>query len=256
MSITATDTRISLDKASPLTIISGHYGVGKTNLSLNLAYRWLQYYPTCTLIDLDIVNPYFRSSDYSAWLAAKGIKLLGPTLAGSTLDTPALAAGIDEAIQMASADHPVLIDVGGDPDGARALARYQNSVSHQDYRLIYVSNFHRPEVATVEKSLQLLRAIEAQSQLKAQAIIGNDHLKEFSTVEQIIANLPLLIELCSAAELPLLAITAPHNIAIDLEKALADYVDKYPEAALLLEGLPVIAMRKMVATSWEEHELD
>ena len=67
----------------PITVICGHYGCGKTNLALNLALEAVGDGPatqgttvtqgtavtqgtTVTLVDLDIVNPYFRSSDYAA----------------------------------------------------------------------------------------------------------------------------------------------------------------------------------------------
>ena len=49
---------------APMTIVVGHYGVGKTNLSLNLAYDAKKLGQDPTLADLDIVNPYFRTSDH------------------------------------------------------------------------------------------------------------------------------------------------------------------------------------------------
>jgi len=111
----------------PLIVITGHYGVGKTNLALNLARDLRAVYPRVTLVDLDIVNPYFRSSDSRAFLAQHDIALLGPSHAGGNLDTPSLAPGIDTAIETASASHAVVVDVGGDPDGARALGRFASS---------------------------------------------------------------------------------------------------------------------------------
>ena len=44
----------------PITVITGHYGCGKTSLSLNLAMSGNYK----SIIDLDVVNPFFRSSDY------------------------------------------------------------------------------------------------------------------------------------------------------------------------------------------------
>ena len=40
------------------TIICGHYGCGKTNLSLNLAIDAARRGENVTLVDMDIVNPY------------------------------------------------------------------------------------------------------------------------------------------------------------------------------------------------------
>ena len=46
-----------------ITIICGHYGCGKTNLSINLAMDHAREGKQTALVDLDLVNPYFRSSD-------------------------------------------------------------------------------------------------------------------------------------------------------------------------------------------------
>ena len=41
-----------------ITVVTGHYGTGKTNLSVNIAMNIkAQNKPVC-VIDLDIVNPY------------------------------------------------------------------------------------------------------------------------------------------------------------------------------------------------------
>ncbi|MCL2137482.1 MAG: hypothetical protein FWH40_08225 [Coriobacteriia bacterium] len=230
-----------IDQAPALSIITGHYGVGKTNLALNLVKRWLPKSPNLRLIDLDIVNPYFRSSDSIEWLTANSVGLLGPSLAGTTLDAPALAHGIDEALRQASTDYPVLVDVGGDPDGARALARYSASILTHDYLLVYVANFNRPEVATPQSALELMRAIEAQSKLQTKAIIGNTHLKQLTTVEQVSSTLPALLELSELSGLPLICVTISEELALGLEAAIGGQ-----------HSLQVLPMVQMVKTPWEE----
>ena len=85
----------------PITVICGHYGCGKTNLALNLALEAAGDGPatqgtTVTLVDLYIVNPYFRSSDYAAILKNKGVRLIAPVFAGTTLDTPTLPPEIQD----------------------------------------------------------------------------------------------------------------------------------------------------------------
>ena len=56
-----------------VVIVAGHYGVGKTNLTLNLCVDAARAGAKVTCVDLDIVNPYFRSSDYAKVLEDAGV---------------------------------------------------------------------------------------------------------------------------------------------------------------------------------------
>ena len=88
---------------APVTVVAGHYGVGKTNLSLNLAFDAALSGARVTLVDLDVVNPYFRSSDHADALAARGVRLVSPVFAGagSSLDVPSLTGAVAPAIEAA-----------------------------------------------------------------------------------------------------------------------------------------------------------
>ncbi|MCL2756659.1 MAG: ParA family protein [Coriobacteriia bacterium] len=209
-----------------LTIVVGHYGVGKTNLALNLVLlqrKTLQGGKTSqALVDLDIVNPYFRSGDFARGLQTLGISLLGPVHGASNLDTPSLMPGIDVAITEASPKHPVIIDVGGDADGARALARYASMIENQPDRMVlYVVNSARPEVSTPQAALQIMREIEETSGVSITHIAGNTHLKEQTTAETVIASLPYVLNLAVDAELPVAFVAAPRSYAAEVQDAAA-----------------------------------
>jgi hypothetical protein len=230
-----------------LTIIAGHYGVGKTNLSLNLARDLRQVAPRVTLVDLDIVNPYFRTTDNQAFLDAHRIEVLGPVYGASNLDTPSLSPGIDNAIREANAERLVLVDVGGDPDGARALGRFSAIVATRPYRFIFVANLRRPETATVTANLELLRGIEETTSLSITGIVGNTHLKEFTTVESIVEVYASTRQLAEAAAVPLLALTTPRPLATQVEAALAQLEGSTSTNA----PTPVYPIDPIVSTPWE-----
>ncbi|MDR0888291.1 MAG: hypothetical protein LBM21_00135 [Coriobacteriales bacterium] len=184
-----------------LNIICGHAGVGKTNFALNLAVAA----PACsTIVDLDVVNPYFRTSDNAAFLNEHNVKMLGPVFGGSSGDAPSLMPGINTAIQEATRDCPVIVDVGGDPDGAKALARFKPDVLKQeDRQVIYVVNFRRPETATVDDNIMMMRMIEGVSGVSVTSIFSNTNLGA-STDEAIVAEGDkLAAELADATGLPL-----------------------------------------------------
>ena len=50
-------------KPKRVTLFSGHYGSGKTNIAVNYALHLAETGLLVTIADLDIVNPYFRTKD-------------------------------------------------------------------------------------------------------------------------------------------------------------------------------------------------
>ena len=61
-----------IEKAK-LVLITGHYGSGKTEFSVNLALRAAECPQKLALADLDIVNPYFRSRERKEQLDARDV---------------------------------------------------------------------------------------------------------------------------------------------------------------------------------------
>ena len=84
-----------------VNIVVGHYGAGKTNFSLNWSFDLARQGKNVTLVDFDVVNPYFRSSDYAAQLANAGVAVIAPNLAGSSLDNPSISGSVGTAISQA-----------------------------------------------------------------------------------------------------------------------------------------------------------
>ena len=238
----------SFTKTPWLTVVTGHYGVGKTNLSLNIARDIRSVVPKVTLVDLDIVNPYFRTTDNKGFLDACDIRVLGPVYGATSLDTPQLTPGIDEAIVDAHEGHAVVLDVGGDPDGARALGRFAAKITSRPHRLSHVVNLRRPETMSVEDNLKLLRAVEATSGLKATEIVGNTHLKELSTAEDIVSAIKPTHEIAAAAGLPLSCIAVPRRLAAQVEAALTEDATTQ---GLEPYSIPIYPVDIIVGTPWE-----
>jgi hypothetical protein len=167
-----------------------------------------------TLVDLDVVNPYFRSGNSLDFLQKHDIRFLGPSHSSSNLDTPSLQPGIDAAIQDATYANRVVIDVGGDPDGARALARFVPRIhalaaTGAKIVVVYVFNACRAMAIEQPENLDLLRGIEAVSGLKINALLNNTHLKE-QTTEKILRDADEKAKcLVSATGIPLVATTVP-----------------------------------------------
>ncbi len=190
-----------------ITVICGHYGCGKTNLTLNLALQAASCGQKVTVVDMDIVNPYFRSSEYRGLLEEKGIRLIAPVFAGTTLDTPTLPPEIASIFEPDAG--AILIDAGGDDAGVTALGGLHRRLEEAGYDMLYVINRYRALSQTPEEAAALLQEIEAASRLKAEGIINNSHLGVETTLETLLSALPFAQKTAGLTGLPLLCSTAP-----------------------------------------------
>ena len=117
-----------------LTVIVGHSGSGKTELSVNLAL-WLAHTGQKTaLADLDVVNPYFRSRERADLLDENGIRLITSSQACMDADLPSMPVELNTLLDDKSLTG--ILDIGGDAVGARVLARYKPKLTYKEYELL------------------------------------------------------------------------------------------------------------------------
>ena len=216
-----------LNALRPVTVVVGHYGAGKTNFTVNLAIDLAADGRAVTVVDLDIVNPYFRASEQRAQLEEAGVRLIVPIFAefGTSLDVPSLTGQIDPAIRDAGESDVVLIDAGGDDVGATALGRYSQAIRAREYAMLYVANRFRNLVADPHDALENLREIEAASHLRATSLVNNSHLKDATDAQALAEGAVYADELAKLSGLPLVCATYPRSLALEALK------DAYPVAA-------------------------
>lgn len=213
------DVELSLEATdvieNPLTVIVGHYGSGKTNLVMNLALGAARKEKSVTVIDMDIVNPYFRVSEQRKALEAEGIELVAPVFseAGTSLDVPSLTGRILPAIQDASDDHVVIIDVGGDDAGSVALGRYARAIEGHGYDMFYVANRYRNLVQDLDDAFENMTEIEAASRLRMTGIINNSHLQGATDAEVVKKGIEYVSELSRLSGLRVICTTVPKELA-------------------------------------------
>lgn len=192
-----------------LTIIGGHYGTGKTEFAVNLALAAADYGQPTRLVDLDIINPYFRSYEQRALLEEAGVDVIVTSIEG-TADIPAIPASVSKAF--VDTETYSIFDLGGDPAGARVLGYYEPQLQEVDHDFWLVVNARRPETATVEKAYQYARDIEIMSKQKLTGIINNTHLTNETRPEDIIEGEKLALELADKCGLPLLYTTVEERL--------------------------------------------
>ena len=197
-----------------VSIITGHYGTGKTEFAVNLALQLAGLNHQVMVADLDIVNPYFRSRERRDLLQEAGIRLISSSQACSDADVPALPAELLTILE--NRDITGVLDIGGDPVGARVLARFNDKIVPEDYQLIYVLNANRPEVRTPEAAIAYLRGIEATTSLTCTGIVNNTHLCGETTAEEIRKGARLAETVSQETGIPVLCHVAEERFVPEL----------------------------------------
>ncbi|MBR5518341.1 MAG: hypothetical protein IKV86_04860 [Clostridia bacterium] len=195
-----------------VTLFAGHYGSGKTNIAVNWAKYLKSQNKSVTIVDLDIVNPYFRTKDSQKDFEELGIKLVCSEYANTNLDIPALPREIYGAI--ADKSSHLIMDIGGDDVGAVAMGRYTPSILEEnDYEMLYVANCFRPLTKTAEDTLEVMREIEAASGIPFTGIVNNSNLGVETTPEDVVKSNMYAQELSKISKLPVVFTTVNNSIA-------------------------------------------
>ena len=202
---------VLLGAASITCILTSHKLMRKRNMALAAAARG----SPVVLVDLDIVNPYFRSSDYRELLEKAGVQVIAPNFSHTNLDLPSLPAAIYSVFEFAG---EVIIDVGGDEVGATALGRFSKQIAAAGYEMLYVVNKYRALTSSAAEAAMLLREIESDCRLQATGVVNNSHLKSETTKATILDSLAYAEETAKLLCIPLLFTTAPRYLAKDLQE--------------------------------------
>lgn len=182
-------------------VIVGHGGSGKSEFALNYAIRLREYEGPVGLADMDVVNPYFRSRERETLLQEAGIRLVAGNMGSAPVDQPSLSAEVNTFLEDPA--WQAVLDVGGDPNGARVLGRYFGQIEPRDCDCFLVINVYRPETRTPSQVEEMLEGIEALSRLKVTGLVNTSHLMKETSPENVLEGYKLAQEVGVRRGLPL-----------------------------------------------------
>jgi hypothetical protein len=194
-----------------ITILTGHFGSGKTEIAINLALNEKKLHNKTAINDLDVINPYFRSRDVSDLFEQQDIELIAPANRLATSDLPIVSGEIYRVLH--DPRYRVIIDAGGDKEGAMALGQYYHEWKHLEPGLLFVLNANRPYVSTLEGARYSIEQIEKAARLTVTGIINNSNIGSETSMADILNGYEMSLELSKMLSTPLLYTT----ISVDLE---------------------------------------
>jgi len=218
-----------------LIVVIGAYGSGKSEYSINLAKEFSQQGEKVTLVDLDVVNPYFRSRDVRDKFAEEGITVIAPEGEFQHADLPMLSPRIMGAVQ--NYEETVILDVGGDPAGCRTLARYVDNINKRGYQMHLVINTKRPFTSDAAGITEMLEMLRFASKLEITEFICNTNLMEHTTANIIEEGIKIIDK-----------VAKKESIKFDFFTVLDKYIDDIPET---IEGKTRLTLNYFLSKPWE-----
>ncbi len=169
---------------SRIKVFTGHFGSGKTEISINYAKKLAKEGKKVTLVDIDIVNAYFCVRDMKDELEKEGIRVIAANPHWSNAELMVVPPEVISAFNDKS--HEVIIDVGGDDIGAVVLGQYNKFFKEEPYDMYFVVNTLRPFTADEEGVEEYIAAIERSSRLKVTHFVSNSNLSYETDIEHIL----------------------------------------------------------------------
>jgi len=203
-----------LNRLGRKTIVTGHYGSGKTEFAVSLTMYLADMYigdnspdcitqenrpPVFALVDLDIINPYFRSRERKDMLKNAGVTIYGSAFENeSTAELPALSASVRAPLEDRSCR--VIIDTGGNDMGALVLNQFSKYFSDDETTVLAIVNANRPETGDIDSAIEHIKAIEFITGLNISYIINNTNLLRETTINDILVGYEFCKKICELTD--------------------------------------------------------
>jgi hypothetical protein len=184
-------------------IFAGRIGSGKTEIAINLAIKMKNEGIKSILFDMDIVKPYVRIRDLKTDLIQKyNINIVAPPDITRTLDLPIFPKFIIGKLMEKNVQK--ILDVGGDPYGAGAIAQFREVMPEGTYNFLFVVNTKRPETSTKDEIIKAMAVVQNASRMKITGIVFNTNLRWETTEDTLLKGYEIVKSVSDATKLPIM----------------------------------------------------
>ena len=207
---------------SRLKIIVGAYGSGKSEISVNLALKMREQSAESKILlaDLDIVNPFYRSSDAAKTLENNNIRLISPMYANSNVDAPVLSGEV--YVIFDDEEYSGVFDIGGEDMGATILGSMKTRLDKTDADLWMAVNTRRPFTSTPDEIIIMASELCAASKMKITGFINNTNVLEQTVSEDVLEGARILKEAEAKTGIPIVMTTVMEGVFSEDQMKLID----------------------------------
>lgn len=186
----------------------GEYASGKSEVAVNRAVELAGRKHRVTLVDFDIVEPFYTLRPIKKKIQALGVDVL----AWETKQT----IGLGEAGNVLKPETrwalrrpgDVILDVGYGVEGAKTLNLLEGANQDEDLKVYAVVNIARPITASVDDIVSYVESLGS-----VDGLINNSHLGEETTEEIVQEGARVVAEAARRLGLPVVATTAVKEVA-------------------------------------------
>jgi len=186
----------------------GEYASGKSEVSVNRAIELAAQKRRVTLVDFDIVEPFYTLRPIKRKIESLGIDVL----AWETKQT----LGLGEAGNVLKPESrwalrrpgDVILDVGYGVEGAKTLNLLEGAGQDKDLKVYVVVNIARPLTASVDDIVAYVNDLGP-----VDGLINNSHLGDETTKEIVQEGARVVTEAARRLGLPVMATTAVQEVA-------------------------------------------
>lgn len=218
-----------------INIFTGHFGSGKTEVAVNYAMKMSETGYRTAIVDFDIINPYFRTADAKDALEERNIKVILPMYANTNVDIPAIPPEIYSLFE--DKDIKVVLDVGGDDLGAKAVSRFKEEIISDDYEMFFVINTKRIMTDSPEKIIEMIALIEEGANIKVTKLLNNSNLLEETTPEIILEGNRIISQVSKKSGIPIAITAGMEEVVNNIKKS-------------EIATTEILAMRKQIHLPW------
>lgn len=186
----------------------GEYASGKSENAVNRALALADEGRKVTLVDLDLVEPFYTLRPLQAELKQRGIDVVawetGETMglgeAGSTMQ-PTMRWVLRRP-------GDIILDVGYGVHGARTLNLIEGADKDPELQVLAVINIFRPMTSCVEDIVAYVRGLGT-----VHGLINNAHLGSDTVVENVQEGARIVTEAAAILGIPVVATSVEESLA-------------------------------------------